>query len=545
MSRPVTRPRWLLALALGVATALSSSTALALAAAPRAVGVVEFPAGDERYHTYDETLAEVRALATANPGIVALSSIGRSYEGRDLVIAKVSDRVTTDEAEPEVFFHSGIHAREHLTVEMALYLYRELVNGYGRDARITRIVDNREIWIVFNANPDGSEFDISGGTYKSWRKNRQPNPGSTYIGTDLNRNFDYRWGTAGVTSDDPRAQTYHGTAPFSAPESRALRDFVASRVVGGRQQIRAGIAFHTYGQFVQWPYRYTATDVPPDMTLEDQRAFVALGNRMAALNGYTPHQGGDDYITNGTYGDWAYGVHRFFQFTFEMFPPFGREFGFYPPDEEIEPALRANRGAVLYLIEQAACPYAASGRATASCGPFYDDLELETGWTVNPYGADRATTGAWERADPDPTRYEGVRQLGTAASGQRSFVTGAAAGANATAHDVDGGLTSLRSPYITLPSGKGWTLEFRSAFSHWAATADDSLRVTVLSSAGRTLVDAQVADATNRQAAWTTRQVDLSRFAGQRIRLLFEAIDAGSSSLVEAQIDDIRIMVRT
>src|SRR4029453_19539616 len=64
-------------------------------------------------------------------------------------------------------------------------------------------VDMHEIWIVFNMNPDGSEFDISGGKFHSWRKNRQPTPGTKYIGTDLNRNYGYRWGGGGRTSSNP------------------------------------------------------------------------------------------------------------------------------------------------------------------------------------------------------------------------------------------------------------------------------------------------------------------------------------------------------
>jgi carboxypeptidase T len=55
-------------------------------------------------------------------------------------------------------------------------------------------VDSREIWIVPMVNPDGVEWDIATRSYRMSRKNRQPNPGSTAVGTDLNRNWGYRWG---------------------------------------------------------------------------------------------------------------------------------------------------------------------------------------------------------------------------------------------------------------------------------------------------------------------------------------------------------------
>ena len=62
------------------------------------------------------------------------------------------------------------------------------------DTRITDIVDSREIWIVPMLNPDGAEYDMSGGVFRHWRKNRQPIPDSTAIGIDLNRNWGYKWG---------------------------------------------------------------------------------------------------------------------------------------------------------------------------------------------------------------------------------------------------------------------------------------------------------------------------------------------------------------
>ena len=93
-------------------------------------------------------------------------------------------------------------------------------------------------------NPDGAEYDISGGKFHFWRKNRQPTPGTASIGTDLNRNFGYHWGGGGRTSSNPAAITYRGPGAFSAPETRAMRDFMASRVVDGRQQIRTAITFH-------------------------------------------------------------------------------------------------------------------------------------------------------------------------------------------------------------------------------------------------------------------------------------------------------------
>jgi carboxypeptidase T len=78
-------------------------------------------------------------------------------------------------------------------------------------------VNSREIYLVFNLNPDGSEYDIATGSYRSWRKNRQPNSGSSAVGTDLNRNWGYRWGGCGGSSGTPSSSTYRGPSAFSAP----------------------------------------------------------------------------------------------------------------------------------------------------------------------------------------------------------------------------------------------------------------------------------------------------------------------------------------
>ena len=169
-------------------------------------------------------------------------------------------------------------------------------------------------------NPDGASYDIANRTWHHWRKSRQPTPGSSSIGTDLNRNYDYRWGCCGGSSATPSSSRFRGPSAFSAPETRALRDFVDSRVVGGRQQIRAGISFHTTGRLVMWPYGYTLTDIPSDLAAKDHKVFVAMGKAMAASNGYKPEQASDLYISSGTSRDWLYGRHRIFSFTFEMSP---------------------------------------------------------------------------------------------------------------------------------------------------------------------------------------------------------------------------------
>ncbi|MFG2334601.1 M14 family metallopeptidase [Streptomyces sp. NPDC048604] len=335
--------------------------------AGKAVKPLDFPSADAKYHNYAEMNAEIDQRLAAYPGIMKKQVIGKSYQGHDLVAIKISDNVATDEAEPEVLFTHHQHAREHLTVEMALYLLRELGAGYGKDSRITNVVNGREIWIVPDLNPDGGEYDIASGSYRSWRKNRQPNSGSSYVGTDMNRNWNFKWGCCGGSSGSFSSETYRGKTPESAPEVKVVADFVRSRIVGGKQQIKAGIDFHTYSELVLWPFGYTNADTAPGMTQDDRDAFAAVGGKMAASNGYTPEQSSDLYITDGSIDDWLWGSQKIFGYTFEMYPASSWNGGFYPPDEVIERETSRNRDAVLQLLENSDCMYRSIGKEAQYC----------------------------------------------------------------------------------------------------------------------------------------------------------------------------------
>ncbi|MFC9811804.1 M14 family metallopeptidase [Streptomyces virginiae] len=331
-----------------------------------AASPMDFPSADSKYHNYAEATAEINTLVAQYPAIASKRVIGKSYQGRDLLAIKISDNVATDESEPEVLFTAHQHAREHLTVEMALYLLKEFTSKYGTDSRVTNAVNGREIWIVPDLNPDGGEYDIATGSYRSWRKNRQPNSGSSYVGTDENRNWNYKWGCCGGSSSSKGSETYRGAAAESAPEVKVVSDFVRSRVIGGKQQIKAAIDFHTYSELVLWPFGYTYNDTAPGLTADDLAVYKKIGTSMAASNGYTPEQSSDLYITDGTIDDWLWGNQKIFSYTFEMYPESGGG-GFYPPDEVIDRETARNKDAVLQLLENADCMYRSIGKEAQYC----------------------------------------------------------------------------------------------------------------------------------------------------------------------------------
>jgi carboxypeptidase T len=518
----------------------AAATAIVLAAllvVPSAAAASEFPVGYEGYHTYAEVGASAKAVADAHPAIARRFSIGKSYQGREIWAMKISDNVATDENEPEVLYEGGHHADEHMGVEMTLKIMRWLVDGYGTDTRITNIVNSREIWIIFEANPDGAEHDIVNRKFHYWRKNRQPTPDTSYIGTDLNRNYGYRWGGGGRTSTNPAAITYRGPYAFSAPEARAVRDFLASRVVNGRQQIKLSISFHEAGRLVMWPYGYTMTDIPSDMTRADHDALVHIGKQMAASNGYRPEQASDLYITSGTTRDFLYGMYRTYAYTFEL------SVVDYPDDSKIASETGRNKNAVLYLAERAWCPLSVLGDTVrlARCGAFDDDLEVARGWASNPDGTDTSTSGRFTRANPEGTSSNGAKQLTVVPSGSKAYVTGAGAGTSANANDLDG-RTSIRSPSIKLSTATGQRLFFRYVFAHGAnSSSADKLVASIETASGRTSVVTLTGNATDVDGVWKSVSAPLDAWAGQTIRIHFEAVDGASDSLVEVEIDDVRV----
>ncbi|HUQ59066.1 M14 family metallopeptidase [Lentzea sp.] len=332
------------------------------------IGPFDFPAADSNYHNYAEMTAEINQAVAAYPNLITKQVIGKSYENRDIIALKISDNVGVDENEPEVLFTHHQHAREHLTVEMALYLVNQFTTQYASDARIKGLVDTREIWIIPDVNPDGGEYDIATGSYRSWRKNRQPNAGSSNVGTDLNRNWDYKWGCCGGSSGSTGSETYRGPSAASAPEVKVVSDFVRGRNVGGKQQISASIDFHTYSELILWPWGWTYDDVAPGLTQDQRDTFATIGQSMAASNGYTPEQSSDLYITDGSIPDWLWGAQGVFAYTFEMYPGSSGGGGFYPPDEVIPAQTSRNKEAVLQLLERADCPYEAIGKEAQYCG---------------------------------------------------------------------------------------------------------------------------------------------------------------------------------
>lgn len=332
-----------------------------------AMAPLDFPADYADYHDYGEVLSDLQNLAFRYPTLTHLQNIGSTWEHRGIWALHITDRPQeTEPGEKGILLFGGTHAREHLSVEQILFVAHDLLENYGREGEATNLVNQRDIWVIPNLNPDGSEYDINRWTpglgWPAWRKNRRDNGGSW--GVDLNRNAGYMWGLDNQGSSPfPNSLTYRGPSAFSEPENQALRDFVISR-----PQITTALSFHTYGELILYPYGYTYDDLPSDMKPADLAIFQALAGAMAARNGYTAQQASDLYKVNGDHADWFYGARGIYGMTLEMYPTSGNP-GFYPTDDVIPAQTARNRTALRYAIGMADDPAKSIGQGADMIPP--------------------------------------------------------------------------------------------------------------------------------------------------------------------------------
>ncbi|MGH9023931.1 MAG: S8 family peptidase [Acidimicrobiia bacterium] len=175
---------------------------------------------------------------------------------------------------------------------------------------------------------------------------------------------------------------------------------------------------------------------------------------------------------------------------------------------------------------------------------FFDDFETDRGWIIDPSRSDTATSGRWERSDPESTDSSGPKQLGSTVSGNKDLVTGALAGSASSDHDVDGGVTSIRSPTVKLPPSGTITLSLSFYLAHGAnSSSSDYLRVFIVNTAtgASERVFNGLGATENDNAVWTSREFNLKSYAGKAIHILIQAADGSGASMVEAAFDDVLI----
>ncbi|KAA2258890.1 peptidase M14 [Solihabitans fulvus] len=329
------------------------------------------------YRTVAAQEAHLTQVAAAHPDLATTYDVGDSWlktKGRGghdvdaicLTKKKAGDcALNPNSTKPRFTLMAQIHAREISTGELAWRWIDYLVNGYGKDADATSILDSTEVWVVPIANPDGVDIVASGGNRPLLqRKNADTTYGSCGTpnnGIDLNRNSSFHWGGDSNAACD---ETFQGPRATSEPETVALEHmfdqlYPVQRGQGDNDPAPVTargtmITLHSYGNDIIVPWGWTENPSPNDAALR------AWGNKMAAYNGYVVDTNGGTvgYKTTGTTDDFTYGHLGVASVTFEVGGSSGSCGGFFPKYSCVDSLFwPKNKGAFVVAAKAAAAPY--------------------------------------------------------------------------------------------------------------------------------------------------------------------------------------------
>jgi len=381
-------------------TALLNQPAQALAG--QAGGIPGYPC----YRTVEETYASLSALTANYPHLASWLDVGDSWKkvtsagaaGYDLKVLVLTNK-SRPGPKPTFFLMAAIHAREYATAEIATRFAEYLASQYGHNPDVTWLLDDFQVVIMPQANPDGRKL-AEGGIYQRKNINNTngglcQDPGNIFdqFGTDLNRNSSFAWGGSG-SSSQPCDQVYRGPSQRSEPETTAIQAEIAALFPDQRGPALTDtvpvtasgvfVTLHSYSGQDLFPWAFTS-DPAPNLT-----GLQTLGRKFGYYNGYLvcqPAVNGCLYTSAGTTDDWAYGALGVASYTFEV----GTDF--FEPCANFENTIwPANLPALLYALKAARRPY------QDPAGPETTQLTTSAN-TVNP------GTHITLSATADDTRY--------------------------------------------------------------------------------------------------------------------------------------------
>lgn len=322
------------------------------------------------YYSYEEIANMLDNFSKKYTDIFFYSSLGKTYENRDIFYVKISDNVTTDEDEPEILLMGGVHGCEGPGYQVVMYTIKSYLENYTTvnenitfTNRIRNIINNTEIFFIPMVNPDG----CVAGT----RKNVEPNLcifGKTFFrGVDINRNFGYKWyefyrhpfkyafnspyllfrfNVVLPFMDNPQIGNgcYRGPYPFSEKESKAVKLFVETH------NIKISVDYHTAGEIIIYPWFWKKEKT------KDEPIFRSIAENISGINGYEIQNKGDGYELLGTSADWMYAEHNILAMGLELCNVSGPE---TPTDEQLVlNVCKQHVGVNIYLSERAIAEFA-------------------------------------------------------------------------------------------------------------------------------------------------------------------------------------------
>lgn len=254
------------------------------------------------YPTYEAYVALMYQFEQEYPDLVRIHNIGSTVMGRDLLFAQIGPDIEQDRVVPQVMYTSTMHGDETTGFILSLRLIHHLLNNYGTDDEITALMNQVEIWICPNENPDGTYTNNNATVNGATRSNAN--------GKDLNRNY-----------PGPHPSYPNPPAMPIQPETLAMMaladstDFILSANMHGgielvnfpwdswlsSQQLHAD---HDWWEFVMYEF------------VDTVHTYAASGYMTGQGDGVT--HGGDWYVAYGTRQDYFNYFHSCREFTLEL-----------------------------------------------------------------------------------------------------------------------------------------------------------------------------------------------------------------------------------
>jgi len=247
------------------------------------------------FQTYGAIVNWLGEQAQNSGGKAERINIGTTYLGENIYGLQLGAASPT---KPTMVIQCGIHAREWISPTTCCWIIDNLLTTDSS------LLNDMHFVIVPVLNVDGYTYTHT--TDRLFRKNRQPNSGSSCIGTDLNRNYGFGWSLPGG-SGNPCSETYYGSSAFSGPETQRIRDVLQKYINDGT--LVSYFDIHSYSGLWMSPWGYTCTSIPNDYPAMDnvmQQAVAAVRQ----VNGNTYQYGPTCrtiYQTSGGSRDYAYG----------------------------------------------------------------------------------------------------------------------------------------------------------------------------------------------------------------------------------------------
>ncbi|MEA1916140.1 MAG: M14 family zinc carboxypeptidase, partial [Campylobacterota bacterium] len=233
----------------------------------------------QQYSSYQECIDFFKSAQTQYPDIFKVESIGKTWEDRDIILVTITKDVSSASEKPALFYTGTIHAREWIGIELAIAFGKYILEYIDYDPQLISSLTNSTLYIVPCANPDG--FEYSRKHFSFWRKNRRQN-GDGSFGVDLNRNFSVGFSP----NKDASSNVYSGPAPFSEPETSALKTFVEAH-----PNITIALDYHSQGNVIFPAHNFIHEDAVEATDLNTLSANMAEEIRKVSGREYGVHMG--------------------------------------------------------------------------------------------------------------------------------------------------------------------------------------------------------------------------------------------------------------